>query len=135
VCGLFDGSIGGGVHILLIQVWVSFIGLPFGLLAFLVYALMILRNFINAGDRTMGGTEKRRRGLVAEVQRFFDCFNQVDTATGSIFFLLAILGPSQGPGSSLTAVGAFGTVAVVIVAVVRWMRGRNEPPSPTAEDR
>jgi hypothetical protein len=42
VCGLFDGSIGGGVHILLIQVWVSFIGLPFGLLAFLVYALVIL---------------------------------------------------------------------------------------------
>lgn len=30
------------MHILLIQVWVSFIGLPFGLLAFLVYALVIL---------------------------------------------------------------------------------------------
>jgi hypothetical protein len=42
VCGLFDDSIGGGVHILLIQVWVSLIGLPFGLLAFLVYALVIL---------------------------------------------------------------------------------------------
>jgi hypothetical protein len=42
VCGLFCGSIGGGVHILLIQVWVSFIGLPFGLLAFLVFALVIL---------------------------------------------------------------------------------------------
>ena len=83
----------------------------------------------------MGGTEKRRRGLVAEVQRFFDCLNRVDTATGSVFFLLAILGPGQGPGSSLTAVGAFGTVAVVIVAVVRWIRGRNEPSSPTAEDR
>ena len=43
VCGLFEGSIGGGVHILLIQVWVSFIGLPFGLLAFLVFALVILQ--------------------------------------------------------------------------------------------
>jgi hypothetical protein len=32
-------------------------------------------------------------------------------------------------------VGAFGTVAVIIVAVVHWIRGRNEPPSPTAEDR
>jgi hypothetical protein len=40
----------------------------------------------------MGGTEKRRRGFVAEYRRFCDCFNQVDTATGSIFFLLAILG-------------------------------------------
>ena len=42
VCGLFDGSVGGGEHILLIQVWLSFIGLPFGSLAFLVYALLIL---------------------------------------------------------------------------------------------
>jgi hypothetical protein len=42
VCGLFDGSVGGGEHILLIQVWLSFIGLPFGSLAFLVYALVIL---------------------------------------------------------------------------------------------
>jgi hypothetical protein len=83
----------------------------------------------------MGGTEKRRRGFFAEYRRFCDCFNRVDTATGSIFFLLVILGPSQGPGSSLTAVGAFGTVALVIVAIVRWIRGRNESPPPTAEDR
>jgi hypothetical protein len=83
----------------------------------------------------MGGREKRRRGFVAEYRRFCNCFNRVDTATGSIFFLLAILGPSQGLGSSITAVGAFGTVAVIIVAVGRWIRGRNEPPSPTAEDR
>jgi hypothetical protein len=42
VCGLFEGSIGGSEHILLIMVWLSFIGLPFGPLAFLVYALVIL---------------------------------------------------------------------------------------------
>jgi hypothetical protein len=39
--GLFEGSVGGGVHILLAQVWLSFIGLPFGLLAFMAYALAI----------------------------------------------------------------------------------------------
>lgn len=43
VCGLFDGSIGGGPHILSIQIWISVIGLPFGLLAFMIYALVILR--------------------------------------------------------------------------------------------
>jgi len=42
VRGLFDSRIGGGPHILLIRVWLSFIGQPFGLAAFLVYALVIL---------------------------------------------------------------------------------------------
>jgi hypothetical protein len=42
MCGLFDGSVGSSGHILLIQVWLSFIGLPFGLLSFLVYAFVIL---------------------------------------------------------------------------------------------
>ena len=55
VCGLFDGSIAGGVHILLIQVWVSFIGLPFGLLAFLVYALVILAS-ANSRQRDSSAT-------------------------------------------------------------------------------
>jgi hypothetical protein len=41
VCGLFDGSVGGGGHILLVMVWVSFTG-PFCLLAFLIYSLVIL---------------------------------------------------------------------------------------------
>jgi len=91
--------------------------------------------FIDAGDRTMDGTEGRRRGFVAEVQRFFDCFNQFEAATGSIFILLLLMGPRQGLGSSLTAVGGFGSLAVIIVAIVRWIRGRNESPPPTAEDR
>jgi hypothetical protein len=83
----------------------------------------------------MDGTEGRPRGFFAEFRRFFDCINQVDAATGSIFFLLVLFGPSQGLGSSLTAVGTFGMVAVIIVAIVRWIRGRNESPPPTAEDR
>jgi hypothetical protein len=83
----------------------------------------------------MDGREdrQRQRGLVAEAQRFFACVNQVDAATGSIFILLLLMGPRQGLGSSLTAVGGFGAVAVIVVAAVRWIRGRNESP-PTAED-
>jgi len=83
----------------------------------------------------MDGTEGRRRGFVAEAQRLFECFNQVEAATGSIFILLLLMGPRQGPGSSLTAVGGFGVVAVLIIAIVRWIRGRNESSPPTAEDR
>jgi hypothetical protein len=52
--------------------------------------------FIDAGDRTMDGIEERRRSFVAEAQRFFDCFNQVEAATGSIFILLLLMGPRQG---------------------------------------
>ena len=73
----------------------------------------------------MDGTEERR-GFAAEVRRFFDCINQVDAATGSIFLLLLLLGPAKGPGSILTAVGGFGTVGVCIVAIVRFIRGRNK---------
>jgi hypothetical protein len=91
--------------------------------------------FIDAGDRTMDGTDGRRRGFLAEVRRFFDCINQVDAATGSVFLLLLLLGPTQGLGSILTAVGGFGTVAVTIVAIVRWIRGRNELPAPAEKDR
>jgi hypothetical protein len=40
----------------------------------------------------MGGTEERRRGFVAEAQRLFDCFNQVEAATGSIFILFLVMG-------------------------------------------
>jgi hypothetical protein len=87
------------------------------------------------GRSTMDGTEGRRRGFVAEAQRLFECFNQVEAATGSIFMLLLLMGPRQGPGSSLTAVGGFGVVAVLIIAIVRWIRGRNESSPPTAEDR
>jgi hypothetical protein len=83
----------------------------------------------------MDGIEERRRSFVAEAQRLFDCFNQVEAATGSIFILLLLMGPRQGLGSGLTAVGALGSVAVIIVAIVRWIRGRNESPPPTAEDR
>jgi hypothetical protein len=83
----------------------------------------------------MDGIEERRRSFVAEAQRFFDCFDQVEAATGSIFILLLLMGPRQGLGSSLTALGALGSVAVIIVAIVRWIRGRNESPPPTAEDR
>jgi hypothetical protein len=83
----------------------------------------------------MDGTEARPRGFAAECRRFFDCLNQIDAATGSIFFLLLLFGPRQGLGSSLTAVGGFGTVAVIIVAIVRWIRGRTESSPPTAEDR
>jgi hypothetical protein len=83
----------------------------------------------------MDRTEGRQRGFFAEVRRFFDCINEVDAATGSVFLLLVFLGPTQGPFSILTAVGAFGTVAVIIIAVVRWIRGRNESPPPTAEER
>jgi hypothetical protein len=54
--------------------------------------------------------------------------------TGSIFLLLALLDPSKGLGSILTAMGAIGTLVVSIVAVVRWIRGRNESPPPTAKD-
>ena len=91
--------------------------------------------FIDAGDRTMDGTEGRRRGFFAEVRRFFDCINQVDAATGSVFILLLLLGPTQGPYSILTSVGGFGTIVVIIVAIVRWIRGRNESMPPTAKDR
>jgi hypothetical protein len=83
----------------------------------------------------MDGTKEGRRGFVAEAQRFTDCFNQVEAATGSIFILLLLMGPRQGLGSSLTALGGFGGVAVIIVAIVRWIRGRNESSPPTAEDR
>lgn len=41
VCGLFDGSIGSAEHILLIQVWASFIG-AFASLAFPIYATVIV---------------------------------------------------------------------------------------------
>jgi hypothetical protein len=92
-------------------------------------------SFIDAGDRTMDSTDRRRTGFLAEVRRFFDCINQVDAATGSIFLLLLLLGPTQGPGSTLTAVGGFGTVAVTLVAIVRWIRGRNKSSPPTAKDR
>jgi hypothetical protein len=83
----------------------------------------------------MDGTEGTRRGFLAEVQRFFDCINQVDAATGSVFLLLVLLGPTQGPDSILTAVGGLGSMVVTIVAIVRWVRGRNESPPPTAKDR
>jgi hypothetical protein len=82
----------------------------------------------------MDGTEGTRRGFLAEVQRFFDCINQVDAATGSVFLLLVLLGPTQGPDSILTAVGGLGSTVVTIVAIVRWIRGRNESPPPTAKD-
>ena len=42
VCGVFDGNVGGAPHILMIQVWLSFIGVPIGLLAFLFYVVVIL---------------------------------------------------------------------------------------------
>jgi hypothetical protein len=42
VCELFDGNIGGAPHILMIQVWLGFIGVPIGLLAFLFYVVVIL---------------------------------------------------------------------------------------------
>jgi hypothetical protein len=42
VCGLFNGSVGSSGHILLIMVWSSFIGVPFGLLAFLAYVAVVL---------------------------------------------------------------------------------------------
>ena len=71
----------------------------------------------------MDATEERRRGFVAEAQRFFDCINQVEAATWSIFILLLLMSPRQGLGSTLTAVGGFGTVAVFTVAIVRWIRG------------
>jgi hypothetical protein len=83
----------------------------------------------------MDGTEGTRRGFLAKVQRFFDCINQVDAATGSVFLLLVLLGPTQGPDSILTAVGGLGSMVVTIVAIVRWVRGRNESPPPTAKDR
>jgi hypothetical protein len=55
--------------------------------------------------------------------------------TGSIFILLLLMGPRKSLGSSLTAVGGFGSVAVIIVATIRWIQGRNESPLPIAEDR
>jgi hypothetical protein len=42
VCGLFDGGVGAGAHILLIMVWLSIIGLPLGFAAFPLYILLIL---------------------------------------------------------------------------------------------
>jgi hypothetical protein len=42
VCGLFDGSVGSSLHILLMMVWLPFIGVPFGLLAFLAYVAVVL---------------------------------------------------------------------------------------------
>jgi hypothetical protein len=42
VCGLFDGNVGSSGHILLVMVWLSFIGLPFGPLAFLIYSLVVI---------------------------------------------------------------------------------------------
>jgi hypothetical protein len=72
----------------------------------------------------MDGTEGRRRGFVAEAQQLLDCFNQVEAATESIFLVLLLAGPRQGLGSSLTAVGGFGVVAAVIIAIVRWIPAR-----------
>jgi hypothetical protein len=60
------------------------------------------RMVVHRRDRTMDGIEERRRSFVAEAQRFFDCFM-------SIFILLLLMGPRQGLGSSLTAVGALGS--------------------------
>jgi hypothetical protein len=42
VCDLFDSDVGGGAHILLIMIWLSFIGLPLGSVAFLLYVAVIL---------------------------------------------------------------------------------------------
>lgn len=42
ICGLFEGAIGGAPHIFSIQVWVSVIGVPFGIVAYLLYTVMML---------------------------------------------------------------------------------------------
>jgi hypothetical protein len=42
ICGHFEGAIGGAPHIFSIQVWVSVIGLPLGIVAYLLYTVMIL---------------------------------------------------------------------------------------------
>jgi hypothetical protein len=81
----------------------------------------------------MNGTG-RQRGFFAGYMRLIKSIDQVDKWTGGllvIFFLLLYLSPD---GSVFGKVGLVGVLAVVVIAIVRWMRGGNESPPPE-EDR
>jgi len=89
----------------------------------------------------VSGRERRPRGVIAEPWRFRDSLTQVDAWTAGIFFVLLAVGGRHGiiagtPGIIVGTVGARGMFVTLLIAVVRWRRGRNEPPpSAVSKDR